>query len=183
MDTLRLTEPDMHYAGQIWDFRKEVLEADADNEDRFAGCMSLEESSSAEEWIRISELRKDPATCKETGVEVPSHMFLAVRESDDRVVGVIDLRHHIDHPILGTWGGHCGYSVRPSERGKGYAVEMLRLNIQKAKALGIERMLVTCDEGNSASEKTILRNGGAFEKTIEVDGTTMKRFWIDTGKQ
>ena len=108
MDTLRLTEPNMHYAGQIWDFRKEVLEADADNEDRFAGCMSLEESSSAEEWIRISELRKDPATCKETGVEVPSHMFLAVRESHDRVVGVIDLRHHIDHPILGTWGGHCG---------------------------------------------------------------------------
>ena len=183
MDTLRLTEPNMHYAGQIWDFRKEVLEADADNEDRFAGCMSLEESSSAEEWIRISELRKDPATCKETGVEVPSHMFLAVRESDDRVVGVIDLRHHIDHPILGTWGGHCGYSVRPSERGKGYAAEMLRLNIQKAKALGIERMLVTCDEGNSASEKTILRNGGAFEKTIEVDGTTMKRFWINTGRQ
>ena len=183
MDTLRLTEPNMHYAEQIWDFRKEVLEADAENEDRFAGCMSLEESTSAEEWIRISELRKDPATCKETGVDVPSHMFLAVRESDDRVVGVIDLRHHIDHPILGTWGGHCGYSVRPSERGKGYAAEMLRLNIQKAKELGIERMLVTCDEGNSASEKTILRNGGVFEKTIEVDGTTMKRFWIDTGKQ
>ncbi|MBO4748316.1 MAG: GNAT family N-acetyltransferase [Clostridiales bacterium] len=183
MDILRLVEPDMHYADQIWDFRKEVLEMDADNDDRFAGCMSLEQSSTAQEWIRISELRKDPATCQETGVEVPSHMFLAVRESDDRVVGVIDLRHHIDHPILGTWGGHCGYSVRPSERGKGYAAEMLRLNIQKAKALGIERMLVTCDEGNTASEKTILRNGGVFEKTIEVDGATLKRFWIDTSKQ
>lgn len=181
MDTLRLVEPNMLYADQIWDFRKEVLEMDAENEDRFAGCMSLEQSSSAEEWIRISALRKDPATCQETGVEVPSHMFLAVRESDDRVVGVIDLRHHIDHPILGSWGGHCGYSVRPSERGKGYASEMLRLNIRKARELGIEKMLVTCDEKNPASEKTILSNGGVFEKTIEVDGTTIKRYWISTG--
>ncbi len=42
---------------------------------------------------------------------------------DNRVVGAIDLRHHIDHPILGTWGGHCGYSVRPSERRKGYWID------------------------------------------------------------
>ena len=46
-------------------------------------------------------------------------MYIAVRKTDDKIVGVIDLRHHINHPILGTWGGHCGYSVRPSERGKG----------------------------------------------------------------
>ena len=179
-DELRLIEPNMHYADQIWDLRREILECDADNEDRFAGCMSLDTASSAEEWIKICQLRKDPATCRETGVEVPSHIFLAVRESDDRVVGVIDLRHHIDHPILGTWGGHCGYSVRPSERGKGYANEMLHLNIQKARELGIEKMLVTCDVKNPASEKTIVRNGGVFERTIEVDGTNIKRYWIST---
>ena len=68
----------------------------------------------------------------------------------------------------------------PAERGKGYAKEMLRLNIMNAAKLGIDRMLVTCDEGNIASEKTILANGGVFEKTIEVDGVIMKRFWIVT---
>ena len=68
--------------------------------------------------------------------------------------------------------------MRPSERGKGYAKEMLRLNIQNAKGLGIEKMLVTCDTSNSASEKTILANGGVFEKFIDVDGTQMKRYWI-----
>ncbi len=83
---------------------------------------------------------------------VPSHMYLAVRKRDDRVAGVIDLRHHINHPILGTWGGHGGYSVCPSERGKGYAKEI--------------------------SEKTILANGGVYEKTIDVDGCKMKRYWI-----
>ena len=80
--------------------------------------------------------------------------------------------------IRHTWGGHCGYSVRPSERGKGYAKEMLRLNILNAAKLGIGRMLVICDDENKASEKTILANGGVFEKTIEVDGVIMKRYWI-----
>jgi len=109
---------------------------------------------------------------------VPSHTYMAVRKEDNKVVGIIDLRHHINHPILGSWGGHCGYSVRPSERGKGYAKEMLRLNKRNAKALGIPKLLITCDEKNIASEKTIISNGGVYEKTIEVDGTKMKRYWI-----
>ena len=75
-------------------------------------------------------------------------------------------------------GGHCGYSVRPSVRGKGYAKEMLRQNILNAKVLGIDKMLVTCDSDNYASEKTILANGGVFEKYIDVDETQIKRYWI-----
>lgn len=105
----------------------------------------------------------------------------AIRKEDEKMIGIIDLRHHINHPILETWGGHCGYSVRPSERGKGYAKEMLRLNIKNAKEKGIENLLVTCDEDNKASEKTILSNGGVFEKTIVADGCTMKRYWIKIG--
>ena len=158
MEQIELVEPKKKYADDRWQFRQEMLEYDADSEDRFAGCMSLDTSSSAEEWIRICELRNLEETCSEVGTTVPSHMYLAVRKKDDRIVGVIDLRHHINHPILGTWGGHCGYSVRPSERGKGYAKEMLRLNIRKAKTLGISKLLITCDVKNEASEKSILAN-------------------------
>lgn len=179
MDEIYLTEPDLSYADDIWAFRQEVLEIDADSEDRFAGCMSLDTSSSAGEWIDICKLRKNSDTCVSTGAAVPSTMYLAVRKSDNRIVGITDLRHHIDHPILGTWGGHTGYTVRPSERGKGYAGEMLRLNILNAQAMGISKMLVTCNADNKASEKTIISNGGVFEKTIEVDGSLLKRFWID----
>lgn len=178
MEKIKLVKPQKKYADEIWEFRQEILENDAENDNQFAGCMSLDASTSAEEWIKICELRKNEATCRETETAVPSHTYLAVRKSDDKVVGVIDLRHHIEHPILGTWGGHCGYSVRPSERGKGYAKEMLRLNIQNAKVMGIQKLLITCDVKNEASEKTILANGGVYEKTIDVDGSKMKRYWI-----
>ena len=99
-------------------FVKKFLEYDAENESQFAGCLSLDVSKSSEEWIKICELRKSEKTCDDAGTAVPAHTYLAIRKRDDKVVGVIDLRHHINHPILGTWGGHCGYSVRPSERGK-----------------------------------------------------------------
>lgn len=179
MEQIELVEIEMSYADDIWKFRQEILEYDAENEDRFAGCMSLDECKSAEEWIKIYELRKSEETCGEVGTQVPSHTYLAIRKSDNKLVGVIDLRHHINHPILGTWGGHCGYSVRPSERGKGYAKEMLRLNICNARALKIPKLLVICDVNNKASEKIILVNGGIYENTIDVDGCQMKRYWIE----
>lgn len=93
-------------------------------------------------------------------------------------MGIIDLRHHIDHPILGTWGGHTGYSVRPSERGKGYATQMLRLNMEKAKEMGLQKLLVTCNEKNPASEKVILKCGGVYESTLPVKESRIKRYWI-----
>ena len=55
---------------------------------------------------------------------------------------------------------------------------MLRLNLQNAKKMGIDKLLVPCDEKNIASEKTILANGGVYENTIDVDGSKTKRYWI-----
>lgn len=174
-----LTEANEQYIDELEQFKNEILVNDADNEDQFAGCMGLRNASTAKEWIEMCKLRKKAETCGLVGADVPSTTYFAIRRSDNRLVGVIDLRHHINHPILGTWGGHCGYSVRPSERGKGYAKEMLRLNVQNAKEKGIHRLLVTCDEANKASENTILANGGIFEKAVTIDGCKMKRYWIN----
>lgn len=99
---------------------------------------------------------------------------------DAEIVGRIAVRHTLND-FLERLGGHIGYIVRPSHRGKGLAAEMLRqvLNTEKARAIG--RLLVTCDEENIASEKTIVKNGGVFESVIDNEPgfPRKKRFWID----
>lgn len=176
-----LVSPCMEYAEELWGFRQEVLEHDADDANQFAGCMGLRESKTPEEWIELCEKRQLEDWGKEDTMKVPSHSYLAVRVADHRIVGIIDLRHHINHPILGTWGGHCGYTVRPSERGQGYAKEMLRQNLINARKIGITNFLITCHPWNAASEKTILANGGIFENAVDAGGGEIfNRYWIIT---
>ncbi len=109
-----------------------------------------------------------------------SDIYLAVRQSDNKIVGVIELRHHINHPVLSLWGGQIGYCVRPSERRKGYAAQMLRRILTVCRDGGQNRVLITCDENNIASEKTILSCGGKYQQTVwsENLGSNMKRYWI-----
>lgn len=171
MNTLKLLIPTIEYADDIMQFRQEILEAN--DADSFAGCGDLKNCEIMEEWLQILAAAENPETCR-VG-KVTSNTYLAVSTSDNRI---IDLRHHINHPILGLWGGHMGYTVRPSERGKGYAKEILRLNLQKCKERGMNRVMVTCSPENIASEKTIIANGGIFEKEVLVDGGCVKRYWI-----
>jgi predicted acetyltransferase len=67
------------------------------------------------------------------------------------------------NPMPRHEGGHIGYDVRPSERGKGCGTRLLRLTLQKARELGLDDVLITADEGNAASWKVIERNGGRRE--------------------
>lgn len=179
MNVIKLIEPTIEYAEDIWQFRQEIMHS-SDN-DKFAGCGPLEQSKTALEWIETVKIRSSADTCPKD--KVPSNVYIAVRLADNKIVGIIDLRHHINHPILSTWGGHIGYYVRPTERGKGYGKEMLRQNLKNAQNRGIEKVLITCSEGNIASEKTILANGGVFENTITVDDEVMKRYWITVDRE
>lgn len=174
MDQIKLIKPTIEYADDIMRFRQEIIEAK--DPDAFAGCGNLEDCKTAQEWIDWITVRENPETCPEG--RVPSNVFIAVRVADNRIVGVIDLRHHLGNPVLREWGGHFGYIVRPSERGKGYAKEMVHQNLIKCKELGLHKVMITCDRNNIASEKTILANGGVFEKEVLVDGEYTKRFWV-----
>ncbi len=174
MSEIKLMKPTMEYAGDILKLREEILASK--DEDSFAGCYNLGKYLSIEEWIKDVSILESTETCPKD--KVPSNVYIAVRLSDNKIVGIIDFRHHINHPVLSVWGGHIGYSVRPDERRKGYGKEMLRQTLQSCKNHGLSKVMITCDSINIASEKTIIANGGVFEKEISVDDIMMKRYWI-----
>jgi predicted acetyltransferase len=95
-------------------------------------------------------------------------------------IGTIDIRHSLNE-YLEKYGGHIGYDVRPSQRGKGYGSEILKLALPKAKELGISRILITCNTTNVASRKIIEKNGGVYENTLNEprSGDDKMRFWIE----
>ncbi|WP_404457305.1 GNAT family N-acetyltransferase [Oceanobacillus kapialis] len=112
------------------------------------------------------------------GKWVPSSNYFLVND-DDRVLAMVDIRHELTEHLLNI-GGHVGYSVRPSERRKGYATKILSEALVKCKSLQISHVLVTCDEDNIGSAKTIMNNGGVEDKSYtDTDGTIKRRFWID----
>lgn len=174
MSDIKLIRPTMEYAEDIWQFRRAIIALG--DKDCFAGCFTMQTCAEPVDWIESIELMSSEDTCPDG--TVPSDTFIAVRISDDKMVGVIELRHHIDHPVLGVWGGHVGYSVHPDERRKGYGKEMLRQGLEYCRLRGLDSVLITCDIDNTASERTILANGGVFERQICVDGDQMKRYWI-----
>ena len=112
---------------------------------------------------------------------VPDSTFFALDVERNIFVGAINIRHYLNKKLL-LDGGHIGDGVRPSERRKGYATEIIRLGLEECKKLGITKVLIVCDKGNIGSRKSILNNGGVLENEIDVDGTIVQRYWINLSK-
>lgn len=110
---------------------------------------------------------------------VPSTTYWLVTDDSRAVVGAVNIRHRLNEALLNR-GGHIGYGIRPSERQKGYAAELLKQSLQKMKDMGLDKALVVCDAVNIASERTIRRNGGVEDSAYTEDsGNVIKRFWIE----
>lgn len=97
----------------------------------------------------------------------------------DEFIGRVSIRHSLTEQFLRE-GGHIGYDIRPSKRKLGYGKKILEFALPKAKALGIKKVLVTCDETNIGSKKIIEANGGMFENSVEMRKWKLRklRFWI-----
>ena len=171
---MKLIEPQERYLSQVAEFRQEFLDAGSSMD----GQGPLRRMADPAEWLRFCRACKTEAGCPPQFV--PATQFLYVRESDDRIVGMIQVRHRFND-YLEKYAGHIGYSIRPSERRKGYAKAMLKDCLPYCREIGLHRVMISCIRGNEASARTILANGGVYESTVscEAEGVELERYWID----
>jgi len=162
-----------HY-DSIMDYRNQMLQSG----DRLDGCSSLEQYEDMEKWhlnLKLFEKKESVPPGYSLGFE---YVYL----DGDEVVGMINIRPEaLDHPYLKKYGGHIGYSVKPSRRKNGVASNMLKdaLKLCKEK-FGLQKVLITCKEDNEGSRKVIMNNGGVFEGKISYppEDTMIERYWI-----
>lgn len=173
MEAMELMIPTEEYAAEIASYREEFLEAKSSMD----GCGCLAGLSDPMDFLcYVKTCGREE--CVPEGF-VPASQFVFVRKSDDKIVGMIQIRHRLKDDLR-DHDGHIGYSVRPSERRKGYAKAMLKASFPYCRELGLERVLVCCYDTNEASRKTIISNGGVYENTVvSDDGMKNERYWIE----
>jgi len=117
------------------------------------------------------------------GVDLPEgwvpNTFL-VADLDGQVVGRVSIRHKLND-FLRDEGGHIGYGVLPGYRRRGYATEILRQALVIARSVGVERVLITCDDDNAGSIRAIEACGGELDsvRPAEPGSVAIRRYWID----
>jgi len=169
MEEIKLVIPSKEYEEQVMDYKSEFMT----NGEVIHGEGGLSKFDSFDEWMKyVIDNQKE-----ETVAEgyVPAHLYLAV--IGNKMIGVVDIRHYLNDFLL-NYGGHIGYSVRKSERQKGYAKQMLKLALEKGKELKVEKVLLTCDKENIGSVRTILSNGGVLENEVLEEDRITQRYWI-----
>jgi predicted acetyltransferase len=142
-----------------------------------AGLWEAEDLTTAEgfaDWIE--RLRRQGDSVEITPDRVPATYWWIVE--DGNYLGSITLRHALNEK-LAEGGGHIGYGVRPSARGRGLATWALGQVLDRARARGMDRVMVSCDDDNEASARTIERNGGVLEAVGETWLGLTRRYWIE----
>jgi predicted acetyltransferase len=109
---------------------------------------------------------------------VPSTAYFLL--ANGKLIGSGNLRHRLNDGLK-VFGGHIGYNVRPAERRKGYGLLILRLTLEKARNIGLEKVFLTCDTDNIASAKIIEKHGGKLENQMiyEPIRKMISQYWIE----
>lgn len=161
---IELVRPDVAYEAT---FREAIGEALPDESSWAHEPERLTDFDGYVAWLHAQEQGRDLA---------PGHVRNSTRwlVDDGALVGRVHIRHELTE-WLRSFGGHVGYYIRPSKRRLGYGRHALRLGLLEARALGLRRVLVTCDEDNAGSRRIIEHNGGLYENSME----RTRRYWFD----
>ena len=178
MEKFHFEKPSMERKEEIIEFLDEfaIYGSDINGSgglDRIYKCYTFEEALDRCLKMEDAEYAKKGGKCQ-------SRTFLLIREDDNKIVGTINVRWNLNKELL-EFGGHIGYSIRPTERRKGYNKINLYLGMIEAKKVGLERVMLDCDANNIASDKTLKALGGTLERS-EIDpsdGILTNVYWFN----
>lgn len=108
---------------------------------------------------------------------VPASTYFFM-DASEQIIGAVNIRKYLSPELLHC-GGHIGYGIRPSQRRRGYASEMLRMALLICRKCSMKQVLITCLKNNIASSRTIIKNGGILENEIFYQESCIQRYWID----
>ena len=178
MGELYFARPGKEHIEALQSYKEDFLAA----ENSMDGCGPLRRFDDINDYLKYTYDCEQKETCPE-GI-MPARQFLCIRRSDGEIIGMIQVRLELND-YLKNYAGHIGYSVRPSERRKGYATWMLHNIMPYCRDKGLNKIMVCCHENNTASRKTIFKNGGVLEGIAfhEPSSRNFEKYWIDLNEQ
>jgi len=110
---------------------------------------------------------------------VPSYTFW-LTNMNEKILGGVRIRTSLNNEFVRKFAGHIGYDISPLSRRQGYGMTILKLALEKAAMIHLDKVLITCDDDNIASKRIIENNGGIFESEIskEEKNKQLRRYWI-----
>lgn len=174
MSDFRLIYPCKEHENEAHEYIKELVEYKSE----INGTGGLQRYDNYDEWLL--KVKGDLDISNILDGRVPASTYFFIRTSDNKIIGMINIRHKLNEFLLNE-GGHIGYSVRPTERNKGYATLMLGLGLQKCRELNLNKVLITCNKTNIASAKVIQNNNGILENEVfsQTFSEIIQRYWIN----
>lgn len=169
--SINLVRPTLKHKENALEFKKEFLEH---GENVINGSEMLDNMDSYDNWLNSVLNNANPDKVNPDWVLTDT--FFAVDDAG-KIIGIVDFRHELKVFLVDF--GHAGYSVRPTERRKGYATEILSQIKQIAKEAGLSALQLSVERKNEPSVKTILNNGGKLQRSFEYEGEMADVYLIE----